>query len=161
MPFLDATAEGILIGVVSIVYGLRWERYYTAWISVVMNVVFTAILLGSTDFPNGFVWIIVAYIALGIVTLYRTMRTIFFLFGTKTFGALALTVALAQSGHLDWTNQIISSMSLSAPDWLGYLGLQYVVSWLAIAGVVHAVGLLFLGRYFAGARRAMMPMVTT
>lgn len=148
MPLLDPTAEAIVIALVSIVYGIRWERYYTAWISVVMNIVFTAVLLASVDFPTGFIWIIAIYIGLGIVALVKTLRHIFFLFGTKTFGALSLTVALAQSGNINWTDQIISALKLSSPDWLAHSGLQYLVGWITVSGIVHVLGFMFLRKRY-------------
>jgi len=147
MPLLDPTAEAVLLGLVSLVYGIRWERYYTAWISVVMNVVFTIILFASTEFPAGFVWVVLVYIALGIVTLWRTLRRIFWLFGTKTFGALSLTVAFAQSGNIGWTSQVISALNLSASEWLSYGGLQYLVGWVLVTAIVQIVGLLFSLRW--------------
>lgn len=138
MPLLNAFWESVGIALVTIAYGLRWERYYTAWISVVMNVVFTAILFASTDFPVGFFWVVLVYIVLGVVTLWRTLRSIFFLFGTKTFGALSLTVALAESGNLGWT----ASFANALPQ-LDFVTVQYIVSWVFIAMIVQILGLLF------------------
>jgi hypothetical protein len=95
MPLLDPVAAAIVIALVTIAYGLRWEKYYTAWISVVMNVVFTVVTVSSTDFPIEIAYILIAYIVVGAMAAWQNWRSLFFLFGTKTFGALMLTVALA------------------------------------------------------------------
>jgi len=89
LPLLNAFWESVVIALITIAYGMRWERYYTAFISVVMNVVFTVVLFSSTDLPPQMSGILIIYIVLGSITAWKTLRPIFFLFGTKTFGALA------------------------------------------------------------------------
>jgi len=134
MALLNPVAESLVIALVTIVYGIRWERHYTAWISVVMNVVFTVVLFSSVDMPSQMGVILGIYIVLGIVTAWRTLRPIFFLFGTKTFGALSLTVALAESSNLAWTSSIASNLTSLEPPTA-----QYLVAWFAIAIAVHVI----------------------
>ncbi len=137
MPLLSPIAEALVIALVTIAYGMRWERHYTAWISVVMNVVFSVVLASSTDLPSQMLWILGFYILLGVITAWRTLRRGFFLFGAKSFGALSLTVALAQSGNLGWTTGAANSLTMFEP-----LSAQYLVSWIAIAFIVQIVGRL-------------------
>ncbi len=80
--------ESLVIALITIAYGIRWERHYTAWISVVMNLVFTVVLLSSTDFPSQMYWILGGYIVLGIVAAWKTLRDWSFLFGTKLWGII-------------------------------------------------------------------------
>jgi len=152
MPLLNAFWESVVIALVTTAYGLRWERHYTAWISVVMNVVFTVILFASTDLPPQMGLVLGAYIVLGFVTAWRTLRSIFFLFGTKTFGALSLTVALAESGNLGWT----ASFANALPQ-LDFITVQYIVSWFFIAMMVQILGLFFL-LFFPPRRKSPMMM---
>lgn len=142
MPILTPDLEYLVVSLVTIAYGLRWERYYTAWISVVMNIVFTAILLASATLPSVVVYLLVGYVAIGVLSAWRGWRSLFFLFGTKTFGALSLTVALSQWIGLGWTHQIIDPLHLN----LDVSTQEYLASWIIIAVAVHVVGLVFLAR---------------
>lgn len=137
MPLLNAFWESMVIALITIAYGMRWERYYTAFISVVMNVVFTVVLFSSTDLPPQMSVILIIYIVLGFITAWKTLRPIFFLFGTKTFGALALTVALAESNNLGWTAGIASQVT-----GIDLIAAEYMVSWVVIAAFVHVVGFI-------------------
>jgi len=102
-----------------------------------MNVVFTVVLFASTNFPTQMGGILIIYIVLGFVTAWKTLRAIFFLFGTKTFGALALTVALAESGNIGWTTSIAQGLSQ-----FDLMTAEYLVSWVVIALVVHVAGFI-------------------
>lgn len=131
--------ESLVVSIVTIAYGLRWERYYTAWISVVMNIVFTTILWASTDLPIGVVYVLVVYIALGLVSATKNVRGVFRFFGTKSFGALSLTITLSQWWTLGWTDSIIRYLNLG----FDLLTQEYLVSWLLIALAIHAAGFVF------------------
>jgi hypothetical protein len=137
LPLLNAFWESVVIALITIVYGVRWERHYTAFISVVMNVVFTVVLFSSTDLPAQMAGILIIYIILGVITAWRTLRPVFFLFGTKTFGALALTVALASSNNLGWTMAIASQVK-----GIDLIATEYMVSWVIIAVLVHIIGFI-------------------
>lgn len=142
MPILTSELEYLVVSFVTIAYGLRWERYYTAWISVVMNVVFTAVLLASATLPLGVVYVLIAYVILGVMAAKQDWRPIFFLFGTKTFGALSLTVALSQWTGLRWTHQIIDALGWN----MDMATQEYLVAWVVIALIVHVIGIVFLAR---------------
>jgi len=105
-----------------------------------MNAVFTAILLASASLPILVVYVLAAYVALGVLSAWRHWRSIFFLFGTKTFGALSLTVALSQWTGLRWTHQIIDALHWN----MDIATQEYLLAWIIIALIVHLVGLIFL-----------------
>jgi hypothetical protein len=104
-----------------------------------MNITFTAILWASTDLPLGVLYVLVAYMALGVISAVKKIRKVFFLFGTKTFGALSFTITLSQWWTLSWTNPIINYLGLN----FDALAQQYLVSWFVIAVIIHAVGFIF------------------
>jgi hypothetical protein len=139
VPILSGALESLVISIVTIAYGLRWERYYTAWISVVMNVIFTAIVWGSTDLPMAVIYVLAVYIALGVASAWKNIRTLFPLFGTKTFGALSLTITLSQWWTLSRTNPIINYLGLG----LDVMAQEYLVSWFVIAAILHVIGFVF------------------
>jgi len=126
---------------VSIAYGMRWERYSTAWISVVMNVVFTALLLGSSDLPIMIYIILFSYVVLGAIVAWKNIDTLYSLFGTKTFGALTLTVSLSTVDLLGWASSI-SDWAFRYSDTTSV----FLVSWVVIALIVHLFGWMLFGR---------------
>jgi len=146
MPLLDATTTPIVVALVTIIYGLRWERHYTAWISVVMNVVFTAILLGSTDMPREVAIVLGFYILLGIISARKSWRKTFDLFGGKTFGALSLITAMAEAKILGWTHSLwkvlTNSDRFNIPN-ISEPAAAYLFGWLIVGLGVHIVGALF------------------
>jgi len=129
---------------VTIAYGVRWECYYTAWISVVMNIVFTTILMATVDLPPEMTIILIVYIAIGIVSAWRNWRVLFNLFGAKTFGALSLTVALASWSLLGWTHDLWKGISGSYYFNIQYLSesaVEYLITWICITVLVQIIGL--------------------
>lgn len=144
MPILSPAWEGLIIALVTIAYGVRWECYYTAWISVVMNIVFTSILLASVDLPGEMTVILIVYIAIGIVSAWRNWRVLFNLFGAKTFGALSFTVALANWSLLGWTHDLWKAISGSYYFNVQYLSesaVEYLLAWFCITVLVQIIGL--------------------
>ena len=144
MPILSLAWEGLIIALVTIAYGVRWECYYTAWISVVMNMVFTTIVLATVDLPPEVTVILIVYIAIGIVSAWRNWRLLFNLFGAKTFGALSLTVALANWSLLGWTHDLWMTISGSNYFNVGYLSesaVEYLLTWFCITIIVQIIGI--------------------
>jgi hypothetical protein len=131
----------ILMSLVSIGYGIRWERYYTAWISVVLNVIFTAVFLGSNDLPIVVIAILLLYVALGISVAKRGIDWLYPLFGTKTFGALTLTACFSTVGFLNWASFVSDKI-------LGYDNntTTFLTSWILIGLTVHLFGWLLFGK---------------
>lgn len=145
MPILTLALEGLIIALVTIVYGVRWECYYTAWISVVMNIVFTTVLLASVDLPTEITVILIVYVAIGVVSAWRNWRVLFNLFGAKTFGALSLTVALANWSLLSWTHDLWKAISGSYyfnVQHLSESAIEYLLTWVCITVLVQIIGLL-------------------
>jgi phosphoglycerol transferase MdoB-like AlkP superfamily enzyme len=126
---------------VSIGYGVRWERYYTAWMSVIMNLIFTALFLGSNDLPIIICFILALYVILGVAVAYKGKRMLYSLFGTKTFGALTLTASLNAVNLLGWASSISDRI-------LGYddSTIMFLISWIIIGLIVHFFGWILFGR---------------
>jgi len=141
LPLLPPFWSNLAMSFVSIAYGMRWERYSTAWISVVMNVVFTALLLGSSDLPIMIYIILFSYVVLGAIVAWKNIDTLYSLFGTKTFGALTLTVSLSTVDLLGWASSI-SDWAFRYSDTTSV----FLVSWVVIALIVHLFGWMLFGR---------------
>lgn len=131
----------ILMSLVSIGYGMRWERYYTAWISVVMDVVFTVIFLGSNDLPLPIIFILIVYVILGVLVAKKGIDWLYPLFGTKTFGAMTMTASLNIVSFLGWASYVSDKI-------LGYdnTTTTFLTSWILIGLVIHLIGWVLFGR---------------
>jgi hypothetical protein len=141
MPPLPPFWTNLIASVVTIAYGVRWERHYTAWISVVMNVVFTSLLLGSSDLPNLVYLFLFLYVALGVTVAWKNKKSWYSVFGTKSFGALSLTVSLNAINFLGWAGTL-SEWAFRYND----STIEFLISWLIIAILVHLFGWIFFGR---------------
>lgn len=103
--------------------------------------------MASVDLPTQMVWILAAYIVLGVICAWRLLRDWFFLFGAKTFGALSLTVALAVSDNLGWTNYLARALNM-----FEFATAQYIVSWVILTAIVQVAGHLLFPIYVAHQR---------
>ncbi len=136
-PFL----ADIIISLVSVAYGIRWECHYTAWMSVFLNVVFTAIFLVSNDLPLLVIGVLLAYVALGAVIVKFNFSQLYSLFGTKTFGAMTLTASLGAIGVLNWLVTILNPFNQYINDASVFLGV-----WIIFGVLIHTLGWYYFGR---------------
>lgn len=148
MKWLNESLATLASAVILIVYGIRWERNYTAWVSVVLNIPTILLSAATTDLPPQLHLLIVAYVGLGFLTARKSWRKIFFLFGSKSTGAFCLTAWLSDQSFLGWAvwlwNQFPSSWHTSNP--LADAGAEFVLSWVIIAFGVHFIGYWLYGR---------------
>lgn len=140
-PFLPTLYLDLGLAVVSILYGLRWECHYTAWISVVMNVVFTGFFLFENPLPLMVLIALLIYIAFGVVVAKRSVDWAYSAFGTKTFGSLALTACLFKLGVLSWLVSVLTPIKAFFE-----IGVVYLIVWIIISVFVHFLGWYYFGR---------------
>lgn len=138
---LSPLIADIIMSLVSIAYGMRWECHYTAWMSVLLNVIFTAIFLSSNDFPVFVILILIVYVLIGVVVAKKNYRQLYSLFGTKTFGALTLTASLGTVGILNWFVSILSPINVYFN-----ISIIFLIFWLVIGSIVHFLGWYYFGR---------------
>jgi hypothetical protein len=140
-PILTPLEIDLIMSLVLIAYGMAVECHFTAWYSVVMNVIMTAIFLGSNALPLIVIIILLAYVAIGIVVAKEDVDWLYSVFGTKTFGALTLTACLFSIGLLNYItpflNRITSFFDIDS---------VYLISWIVIAIIVNVLGWYFFGR---------------
>jgi len=140
-PILTPLTLDIILALVSIGYGMKWECHYTAWISVVMNIIFTAIFLSSNPLPLAVLIILLVYVAIGVAVAKGKAKRAYSFFGTKTFGALTLTASLYSLGFLDWLVSVLNPINTYFD-----IALVYIIVWVSIGVVVHSLGWYFFGR---------------
>jgi hypothetical protein len=140
-PVLPPWATDILMSLASIWYGMTWECHYTAWASVIMNIIFTAIFLGSNALPLIAIEVLLVYLALGVVIAKFSIKKLKSLFGTKTFGSLTLTASLENIGVLNWLVSILSPVN---PFF--NISAIFLIFWLVIGFCVHFLGWYYFGK---------------
>lgn len=140
-PILPPLAVDLIMSLVSISYGMAVECHYTAWYSVVMNVIFTAIFLGSNALPLWIIIILLVYVGIGVIVAKYDADWAYSLFGTKTFGALTLTASLYSLGFLDWSVSVLSPSNTFFD-----ISSVYIISWIVIGIIVHVTGWYYFGR---------------
>src|SRR5271157_1440855 len=138
-PILTPLEIDLIISLIMIVYGVVVECHYTAWYSVVMNIVMTAVFLGSNPLPLVVMIILLVYVGIGVLVAKFDVDWAYSLFGTKTFGALTLTACLYSLGFLNWV------LSGFGPNTSLNIASIYIISWVIIAIIVHGLGWHYFG----------------
>jgi hypothetical protein len=149
MPLFPPILVDTLIAIVTVAYGIRWERWYTEWISVLMNLVFTVFFLGANDLPLLVYVALSLFLIIGIILLLKCdekigrwkLKRLYPIFGSKTFGALSLVGAFATLSWLGWAGYISKQI-------LGFSngGSMFLVAWIILSIVFHVVGYALFGR---------------
>ncbi len=127
MVILSPEFATILSGLLLIYIGIVVEKYYVSWSSVYANTLSFLILLGSIDMNQYVFLFLLGYTALGYVAVKRRWKRIFPLFGCKTYGSLVLVLTLGSMGLFPI-----------------YTVLSVLLSWVAVAVLVHLIGRLYI-----------------
>jgi len=119
-----AVIATILIGI----YFTRDDKHN--YENIVQNVVSFAVLLATITFTPLTLIFMIIYLLVGILITVKKMRNWFFIFGSKSYGSVALIMLLASEGrfglYLPWTYK-------------DPMCLYLIIYALIIAGVAHLV----------------------
>ncbi len=128
MIILDPKLATILSAFLLIYIGIVVEKYYVSWSSVYANTLSFLILLGSIDINEYVFLFLLAYTALGYISVKFRWKRIFPLFGCKTYGALVLVLTLGSEGYFFGIYTVTSVL----------------ISWILVAVIVHFIGHLYI-----------------
>lgn len=135
-PVLPVWASDLIMALITIGYGMYWERYYTPWVSVILTLVLTSLFLGSNALPIFVIVVLLGYLLIGVLVAVFSISFLKDLFGTKAFGALTLTASLSEVGFVKWfsgvfsyVNAFFSFANVFLLFWLGIGVIAYVMSW--------------------------------
>lgn len=129
MPILSPVISSLVSAGILIGYGIIWEKHYVAWASVVMNLIYSLLLLSSINVPILFAEILAIYLLLGFVFSAIGVSEAYILFGTKTYGSLALVLSIYQD--IDPTGAVFNQAIQST---------EIIIAWLLLAILVHIAG---------------------
>jgi hypothetical protein len=148
VKWLSESLAALASAIILVLYGIRWERNYTAWIAIVLNVPTVLLTAATTDLPSELRILIVAYLAFGVLTACRSWRKIFFLFGSKTAGAFCFTAWLSEQSLLGWAVWLWGRFPapLRTTNPLTDIGAEFLLAWFVIAFVTHLIGHRLYGR---------------
>lgn len=150
-PLLNALWAAYIAVVATILIGIFFTKDDKRnFENIVSNIVSFALLLATVQFTWLTLLIMGMYLLVGIIVAIEKMRKWFFLFGSKTYGTLALMILLVAEESA-WTygngNPIFgfTLAQISLPlTWkmVEYLGVL-LLGWLVFALVAHTVGLWY------------------
>ncbi|MGA3406912.1 MAG: hypothetical protein ABSD49_14370 [Candidatus Bathyarchaeia archaeon] len=140
MPLLSGVYGELLTTALVLGYGILWEKYYVAKPSVVVNLAGFIVVLVTTDLPTPMYWFLGAYVFFTFVGMLVNARPLFILVGSKTYGALTLTIGLQELGYLGSLSQYLANNlgpTYASGTWL------ILVEWFLIAIGVHIIGAIY------------------
>ncbi len=128
MIILSPQLATILSALLLIYIGIVVEKYYVSWSSVYANTLSFLIMLGSIDMSFYVFLFLLGYTLFGYLSVKLKWKRIFPLFGCKTYGSLVLVLTLGSEGYIFGIYNITSVL----------------ISWIAVAIIVHLVGYIYV-----------------
>ncbi|MBD6955520.1 MAG: hypothetical protein ACPLVI_06530 [Thermoplasmata archaeon] len=126
MYFLDPFQAGVASSLVVILYGIFYERRIPSSTSVLFNLMSFLVLLASIDLvPLVFLFLLL-YVILGYVIIKAKIKSLYFIFGSKSFGSLMFVLILGSHNYFFGI----------------YTPFSVTVSWIIVAAVVHLISYL-------------------
>jgi predicted membrane protein len=136
MPLLSQNYAAIAGVLVIIIIGIVIEKRRVVWENVFGNVLSFILVMTTVDMSYTLAVGFSAYLILGIIVAYCKVKSLYFLFGFKTYGALSLTVLLAAYSY--W------GLSIAVPTFDNLF--RFLGVWALLAVVIHLIGFLYTKR---------------
>jgi hypothetical protein len=139
IEFIYAAYLGVAV---TILIGIFVEGQKAQLDNVLSNMSSFFILLATATMPTELVVALLIYLSLGVVIVYRKMKDLYLLFGSKTYGSVSLVILFAE-------NQFFGFI-----PYFGYGDLRaMVVGCIVVALIVHLIGYAYTHRRGWGSRR--------
>jgi hypothetical protein len=140
LPALGALEGEIAIALVTIGIGIVMEKWYVSWWSVGINVISFLVALTTLPLEPYSMGLLLGYTILGGVSAWKRWNRLYFLFGSKTYGALML--ALGSLNFPSWKEQLLGFASSLGLD-LSYTVYLLAFTWGIYFIIVHVVGEIY------------------
>jgi hypothetical protein len=137
MQILTPLQGEMLSALGAIVLGILMEKHYVSWWSVAANVFTTFTMFATLDLGADLAILAAVYLILGGLTAWKDWKAVYVLFGSKTYGSLALTLGMLD---IPFTREwLISTASTFGFPTQTELTLA-LFGWLLIGIIVHIIG---------------------
>ena len=130
MQLLTPIEAAFAVVIAIIVLGILTEKRTVKEGAVIRNVAAFSVILGSVSLSYTMLFGLLIYLCVGFLTIHFRARSLYILLGFKTFGALHLTILLAQE-RLFWLTLDITKEAAI---------LDFLLIWCIVALAVHIVG---------------------
>jgi uncharacterized membrane protein YGL010W len=137
MPLFSGIWAEILWSLVSLVYGIRVEKYYVSYWSAVVNLASFFMILATVDLPLEAYAVLLAYSLFCFLVVKYDVTTLFLLLGSKTYGSLALAIGLDALTVLDWSGMQLGNR---VNRWFATEAGKIILGWIVLAIASHALG---------------------
>ena len=135
MALIDFIYAAYIGVVVTILIGIFVEGQRAQLDNVLSNMSSFFILLATATMPVELIVALLVYLSLGILIVYRKMKDLYLLFGSKTYGSVSLVILFAENhffGFIPYFN-------------FGDLR-SMVLGCVVVAIIVHIIGYLYTHR---------------
>jgi len=140
LPVLGLLEGEIAVALLTIGIGIVMEKWYVSWWSVGINVISFFVALMTLDLDQYSMVLLLSYTILGGLSALKRWNRVYFLFGSKTYGALML--ALGSLYFPSWKEQLLrfaASLNLVLTDTMYFLAFTWGVYFV----IVHLVGEIY------------------
>jgi hypothetical protein len=146
IEFIYAAYLGVLV---TILIGIFVEGQKAQLDNVLSNMSSFFILLATATMPTEVVVGLLIYLSLGIIIVYRKMKDLYLLFGSKTYGSISLVILFAE-------NQFFGYFTFGDAR-------SMIIGCIVVALVVHVIGYFYThrGRGWGSRRKARRSRVTS
>jgi hypothetical protein len=140
-PMIDTTIAAYVGVIATILIGIFFTKDDKRnFENIVSNIVSFALLLATVEFTWLALIFMAVYLIAGIFVAVEKKRKYFFLFGSKTYGSIALMILLIYDGFFGFKLAEIEFPITVAK--LEYLGIM-VLGWFILALIAHATGYFY------------------
>lgn len=135
MALIDFIYAAYIGVVVTILIGIFVEGQRAQLENVLSNMSSFFILLATATMPVELIVALLVYLGLGILIVYRKMKDLYLLFGSKTYGSVSLVILFAEN-HFFGFIPYFSFGDLRS----------MVLGCVVVAIIVHVIGFLYTHR---------------
>ncbi|MFP3255194.1 MAG: hypothetical protein RXP30_02015 [Thermoplasmata archaeon] len=126
MYFLNPFQAAVASSLVVVLYGIFYERRTPSSTSILFNLMSFLVILASIDLPPLVFLFLLLYVLLGYIIVKIKIKSLYFIFGSKSFGSLMLVLILGSHSYFFGI----------------YTPLSVTISWLVVGIIVHLISYL-------------------
>lgn len=146
MPIIPLTIGAVLLALITIAFGIFFEKYYVGRNSMIFNSLNVLILAMTINIPASTLILLIIYAAMGWastrVTGYSAAKQ---LFGSKVYGSLSLALALDETDGSAWAKNLLEFLA-SKVSVFQFFGDKIVVFACLIIGLLVMLGQVIVMR---------------
>lgn len=144
-PPIPATSGAIIFALVTIAFGIFFEKYYVGRNSMIFNSIDVLVLGMTIELSQTALAALVVYAIIGwVLTRVKGYQWVKQAFGSKAYGALSLSLALNNVNQLWWASNLLNWLISGQSSFEFFADKLVVFAWLVLLIPVTILQLIVL-----------------